>query len=319
MMPNPLTRAAPTGSTADAAASEIWAVSTTRLSKRYGHELALESVDLRIPEGSVYALLGTNGSGKSTALKVLLNLETPDSGSAAVFGFDTVRAGPTVRAQIGYVPERHDAGYRWMTCRRFLEHLAKYYPTWDTKYVAHLTTALELRVDRKISGLSKGEARRLQLILALAHRPPLLLLDEPTDGLDPIVRRRALELLAEHLADTPTTLVISTHQIYEIESLADHIGVLQKGRLVAQLSRQELQRTVRSYRMNVPDGWTAPNQLAIASKRRPLAGRQLQWIIIGEERETTEHLILSGAEVLDVTALPLEDAALALLARDRVR
>src|SRR5688572_17308306 len=107
------------------------AVSTSGLTKRYGRDVALDGVDLRVPSGAVYALLGANGAGKSTALKLLLNVERPDSGRAEVFGLDAARHGPAVRAQTGYVPERHDAGYPWMTCGRLLRHVAGYYPTWD--------------------------------------------------------------------------------------------------------------------------------------------------------------------------------------------
>jgi ABC-2 type transport system ATP-binding protein len=294
------------------------AVATYGLSKRYGRSAALERVDLRVPEGAVYVLIGANGAGKSTTLKLLMNLERPDAGTAAVLGLDTGRHGPEVRAQIGYVPERHDPGYRWMTCGRLLEHVARFYPAWDGTYADHLVAALGLQLRRKVGGLSKGEARRLQLALALAHRPPVLLLDEPTDGLDPVVRRRALALLAEHLADTPTTVLMSTHQIYEVESLADHVGVLRDGRLVAQMPREELQRTVRRYRVEVPDGWEAPPELHVAGPRRT-RGREVQWTLVGEEREVTERLALAGARVHDVTALRLEDAALAFLPEETAR
>ena len=226
-----------------------YAVATHGLSKRYGRETALDRVDLRVPDGAVYVLVGANGAGKSTMLKVLMNLERADAGTAEVFGLDTVRAGPEVRAQVGYVPERQEHGYRWMTCARLLRHVAAFYPAWDHAYADHLVLRLRRAAwSRKVGGLSKGESRRLQLVLALAHRPPLLLLDEPTDGLDPVVRRRTLSLLAEHLADAPTTVLISTHHIHELESLADHVGVLRDGRLVAQMPREELQRTVRRYR-----------------------------------------------------------------------
>ncbi|HEX2092565.1 MAG TPA: ABC transporter ATP-binding protein [Longimicrobiaceae bacterium] len=289
------------------------AVATHGLCKRYGGETALEGVDLWVPDGAVYVLIGPNGAGKSTTLKVLMNLERPDAGTAEVFGLDTVRRGPEVRAQVGYVPEHHDHGYRWMTCGRLLRHVAAYYPAWDPAYADHLSRAFDLRLDRRVGALSKGEARRLHLVLALAHRPPLLLLDEPTDGLDPVARNRTLALLAEHLADSPTTVLVSTHQIYEMESLADHIGVLREGRLVAQMPRDELKRTVRRYRIEVPEGWEAPPELRSAGPRRPGAGREFQWTLVGEEREVTDRLTLSGARVREVTTLGLEDAALAFL------
>ncbi|HEU4885794.1 MAG TPA: ABC transporter ATP-binding protein [Longimicrobium sp.] len=288
-----------------------FAVATYGLSKRYGGQTALDGVDLRVPDGAVYVLVGANGAGKSTTLRMLMNLERPDAGTAEVFGMDTAGRGPQVRAQVGYVPEHHTHGYRWMTCGRLLRHVAAFYPAWESAYAAHLGQALGVRPERRVGTLSKGENRRLQLVMALAHRPPLLLLDEPTDGLDPVVRKRALALLAEHLADTPTTVLISTHLVYEVESLADHVGVLHNGRLVAQMPRDELQRTVRRYRVEVPDGWQAPPELRVAGTRR--SGREVQWTLVGEEREVAERLARAGARVRDVAALGLEDAALAFL------
>jgi ABC-2 type transport system ATP-binding protein len=142
------------------------------------------------------------------------------------------------------------------------------------------------------------------------------LLDEPTDGLDPVVRRRALALLAEHLADAPTTVLISTHHIQELESLADHVGVLRNGRLVAQMPREELQRTVRSYELEVPVDWDPPRELEASGLRRSSAGRVVQRTLVGEERELTRRLAAAGARVRQVSTLALEDAALAFLPED---
>jgi ABC-2 type transport system ATP-binding protein len=289
------------------------AVVTHGLCKRYGRETALDRVDLRVPDGAVYVLAGANGAGKSTTLRVLMNLDRADSGTAQILGLDTVHRGPEARAQVGYVPERHDQTYGWMTCGRLLQHVAAYFPAWDSTYAARLSAAFDLRVERKVGTLSKGELRRLQLLLALAHRPPVLLLDEPTDGLDPVMRKRTLSLLAEHLADTSTTVLISTHQIHELESLADHIGVLRKGRLVTQMSRDELQRTVRRYRVEVTQGWQPPPDLQAAGVRS-MNGREAQWTLVGDERDVIERLALAGANVRDVRPLALEDAALAFLA-----
>ena len=295
---------------------ESFAVTTHGLSMHYGSEAALAGIDLRIPEGAVYVLIGANGAGKSTTMKVLLNLERADAGRAEVFGLETVSHGPRVRAQVGYIPESHEQDYAWMTCGRLIQHVAAYYPAWDHAYADHLIEVLGVRPERKIGTLSKGETRRLQFVLALAHRPPLLLLDEPTDGLDPVVRNRTLAKLAEHLSDTPTTVLISTHHIHEVESLADHVGMLREGRLVAQMSRDELQRTVRRYRLEVAEGWQAPSELQIASLRRSSSGREVQCTLIGAEREVTAKLAGSGATVRDVTSLTLEEAALALLSEE---
>jgi ABC-2 type transport system ATP-binding protein len=291
------------------------AVTTHGITKRYGQETALDGVSLRVPEGAVYVLVGANGAGKSTTLKVLMNLERADSGTAEIHGLDTVLRGPEARAQVGYVPERPDHDYRWMTCGSLLKHVAAYYPAWDQPYADRLSSAFGLRLDRKVATLSKGEGRRLQLVLALGHRPPVLLLDEPTDGLDPVVRNRTLSLLAEHLADTPTTILISTHQIHELESLAEHVGVLQQGRLVAQMSRGELQRTVGRYRVEVPIGWQATHELQVAGVRSASV-REAQWTLVGNQRELIDRLTLAGAVVREVQPLALADAALAILSQE---
>lgn len=293
-----------------------FAVMTDGLSVRYGRETALAGVDLRVPEGAVYVLIGENGAGKSTAMRALLNLERPGAGRVEVFGLDTATHAPAVRAQVGYIPESHQHDYPWITCGRLIQHVAASYPAWDHAYAARLVEVFGVRLERKVGTLSKGESRRLQFVLALAHHPPLLLLDEPTDGLDPVVRNRTLAQLAEHLADTPTTVLISTHHIHEVESLADHLGVLSAGRLVAEMSRDELRRTVLRYRVEVPEEWQPPAELRIASLRRSRGGREVQWTLIGEERDVTARLAAAGATVRDVTPLSLEEAALAFLAEE---
>lgn len=295
-----------------------FAVATRGLTKHYGREAALSGVDMSVPRGAVYVLVGANGAGKTTTLKVLMNIARADAGSAQVLGLDTAAYGPEVRAQIGYVPERHDTGHSDLRCGQLLRHAAAYYPTWDSAYADHLSRSLDVRLDRRVGALSKGETRRLQLVLALSHRPLLLLLDEPTDGLDPVVRRRVLTLLAEHLADSDTTVMISTHHVHELESLADHVGVLRAGRLVAELPRDELQRAVHRYRIELPERWEAPAGMMVPPVLTGV-GREVQWTLVGSEREVTARLTSSGARVHEVSALSLEDAALAFLIEEAVR
>jgi ABC-2 type transport system ATP-binding protein len=285
------------------------AIATYELSKRYGHEIALDRIDLQVPEGAIYALVGANGAGKSTTFRILMNLERADAGAAEVAGMDSVNHGPEVRAVIGYVPERPDHPYRSLTCGALLHHAAAYYPAWDRAYADRLCRTFGLRHDRAIGALSKGDGRRLQIVVAL------LLLDEPTDGLDPVVRSRTLSLLAAHLADTPTTILIATHQIHELESLADHLGVLRRGRLVAQVARDDLPQAVARYRVDVPPNWQAPQAL-YAAGARPTTGREAQWTLIGNRRDLIDRLTLAGAFVHDVRPLGLEESALAFLSQE---
>jgi ABC-2 type transport system ATP-binding protein len=285
------------------------------VSKRYGKKDALRTVDITVPEGSTYLLVGPNGAGKTTFLKMLLDLARPTSGSMEVLGRSPIADGPEVRARIGYVPERHDWGYGWMKVARLLRHHAAFYTAWDGQYADRLTRFFDIPLDQKVMKLSKGQARRVHLVMALAHRPPILLLDEPTDGLDPVMRDETLGLLAEHLAETPTTVLISTHLVHETETLADHIGVLYAGELRAQMKLEEMRQRLRRYRAEVPDGWSGAPALNGSVLRRKQSNREIQWTIWGDEAEIVEWLRSSGATVREASALSLEDATLALLAK----
>jgi ABC-2 type transport system ATP-binding protein len=292
-----------------------FALTTDKLVKRYGSVGALDGLDLKVPEGAVYVLVGPNGAGKTTLLKVLMNLEKATGGTAEVLGMGSRLEGPRIRAQIGYVPEEHRLGYPWMKVGRLLEHCAVYHPTWDWEYASQLASTLEIDRDRRCGRLSKGNVRRVQLLLALAHRPPLLLLDEPTDGLDHVARDRMLEFLAEHLVDNPTTALISTHRVYEIEKLVDHVGVLKEGRLLGQMPLERLRRMLRRYSADVPEGWEPTEwEMEGMVALRPGLGRSVEWTIWGEEKQVLADLTVAGANVRDSVPLTVDEAATALLA-----
>ena len=289
------------------------AVETAGLVKKFGSRMALDGLDLTVPRGAVYVLVGPNGSGKTTTLRALLDLVRADSGRATVLGHDTVTDGARVRAVSGYVPERQDAGYGWMKVQQLFEHHASYRSTWDAAYAAELMERLEVRDHTKFGKLSKGEARRVQLVMALAHRPPVLLLDEPTDGLDPVMRDEALALLADHVAENESTLLISTHLVYEVEGLGDHLGVLKEGALRAQLDRTTLRDRLRKYTLEVPEGWSGVDALRDRVIRTGGGGREVAWTVWGEEDDVVEQLRGGGATVRNVDPLTLEEAAVALL------
>ena len=298
-----------------------FAVATHALSKAFpggwfdAGRQALHEVSLRVPEGAVYLLVGPNGAGKSTLLRSLLDLVRPSGGWAEVCGLGTDREGPRVRAQIGYVPEKQDWGYAWMRVDRLLRHHAAFFPSWDQAYAERLASSFEIRLDARYGKLSKGEARRVQLLMALAHRPPVLLLDEPTDGLDPVMRDELTGLLAEQLAETPTTVLISSHLVHESEALADHVGVLRDGTLRTQLPLSELRRRLLRYRADAPEGWAGVSTLNGSVLRRRQSGRDAEWIVWGDEREVVQHFTSSGATVREASPLSLEEATVALLSR----
>jgi ABC-2 type transport system ATP-binding protein len=290
-----------------------FAVTTRSLTKFYGWHRALDNVALQVPEGATYLLVGANGAGKSTTIKILLDLVRQTTGSAEVFGLDTLRQSTLIRANIGYVPEQLHWGYGWMSVRRLLEHHSAYFPTWDATYAAHLARAFEVRLDWTMKDLSKGQGRSVHLLMALAHRPPLLLLDEPTDGLDPVMRDRTLALLIEHVTETPTTMLVSTHHVSEMEQFADHIGVLRNGELVAQMPLAALQRDLRRYRAEVPADWGGDSLFGDAVLRRATTANQMDWTVWGDETHISRELAGAGAMVRDSRPLSLNEAALALL------
>ena len=216
--------------------------------KHFGRRAALNDLNLRVQEEAFYVLIGENGAGKTTLLKSLLGLERVESGTMDVLGMNPDTDGHLVRAQTGYVPERSEIPYRQFRLKDILAHHAAYFDAWESDYADELMEALRLDPMVRLKALSKGEARRIQVVMALAHRPPFLVLDEPTDALDPIAREQFYVLLARHLATTPATVIMSTHHVYEAERLATHVGVLRGGRLTAQVSCDEMQRYLRSSR-----------------------------------------------------------------------
>lgn len=292
------------------------AVNAAALVKRYRREAALDGVSLQVPEGAVYVLAGANGAGKSSLLRILMNLTRRDGGDVEVFGLDPARSPEEARARVGYVPETTETGYRWMTTGQLLRHQRAYYGGWDEAYAERLCRLLDVRPERRIGAMSKGQARRLQLVAALAHRPPLLLLDEPTDGLDPVARDEVLGLLSEHLADTGCSILVSTHLVYEMERIADHLGVISEGRLLAQVRLDALHAGLRSYRFEHPDGFAAPRELAGAILHQTGWGREARWTVWGDEAEVTERLARAGAVIRDASPLCL-DAAVVTLLRQR--
>jgi ABC-2 type transport system ATP-binding protein len=203
-------------------------IRTIDLTKRFRGTLALDRLNLDVPEGSVFALIGANGAGKTTAIKILMNIHQPTSGSAEVFGVDSRRISPREFQQIGYVSENQEMP-EWMTVGYFMAYLKPFYPAWDDARAAELLRQFDLPLDRKLKHLSRGMKMKAALASSLAYRPKVIVLDEPFSGLDPLVRDEFIEGLLESASEA--TILISSHDLAEIERFASHVGYLEKGRL----------------------------------------------------------------------------------------
>ncbi|MEP7325857.1 MAG: ABC transporter ATP-binding protein [Gemmatimonadota bacterium] len=206
-------------------------ISVTELTRRFGATTALASVSLSLPRGAVYGLVGANGAGKTTLIKHILGLLRAESGSVRVFGLDPVADPVAVLSRIGYLSEENDLP-GWMRVDELIRYSRAFYSAWDDGYAEELLQAFALDPAAKVRTLSKGQKARLGLLVALAHRPELLVLDEPSSGLDPIVRRDILGAVIRTIAHEGRTVLFSSHLLEEVEQVADHVTLISHGAIV---------------------------------------------------------------------------------------
>jgi ABC-2 type transport system ATP-binding protein len=206
-------------------------VAITDLTRRFGAMTALNHVTLYVPRGCVFGLVGENGAGKTTLIKHLLGLLAAQAGSVRVFGLDPVADPKGVLGRIGYLSEQPDLP-GWMRVDELMRYTQAFYPQWDMVYAENLRQQFGLARTQRIKTLSKGQLTKAALLVAQAYRPDLLLLDEPSSGLDPLVRRDILAAVIRTIADEGRTVFFSSHLLEEIERVSDHIAMLHQGKLV---------------------------------------------------------------------------------------
>jgi len=219
-------------------------IETESLTRRFGKTDALVNLTLQVPRGSIFAFLGPNGAGKTTMIKTVMNILQPTSGSARVFGVDSTRLTAKELSRIGYVSENQKMP-EWMTVRQLVDFSRPLYPTWDDAFCAKLLAGFELPPDRKLSGLSRGMKVKAALLVSLAYRPQLLVLDEPFTGLDPLVRDEFIRGVLELSEQENWTVFVSSHDIDEVERLADRVGIISGGKLKLNESVEDLQSRFR--------------------------------------------------------------------------
>ena len=212
----------------------------------YGRKKVLQGVDLNVPKGSIFGFLGRNGAGKTTTIKTLLGLQKPQAGRCVVGGLDSVTETLKVRKKIGFMAEDQQM-YGWMTVSRIIKWVAGFYPNWDHAFTDELGEILKLPKNTKVKALSKGQNSSLALLLALGHRPDIVILDDPTLGLDPIARKDFLRHVIDLLQNNGVTVFFSSHLLYEIEPVADHIAILDKGVIIKASRTEQLRESVRRF------------------------------------------------------------------------
>ena len=287
------------------------AIRTDGLTWRAGQSFMLDKVDLRVPTGAVYGFLGPNGAGKTTTVRALLGLLGRVEGKITLLGHDIPGELPRALARTGYVPERPHL-YRHFTVAQALTYHSAFHAQWDAAWAESQRARFGLALDRELDRLSKGEMGKLMILLALAQRPELLVLDEPTDGLDPVVRRDVLSALVEYVDERKATVFISSHLVHELERICDWVGLMDMGRLVAEMPMGRFKAGVRRLRLGgvppVPDG--APFTLLA---RENTIGRGEEWLVRDWADGMEQWFASKGSSLREVTALDLEDVFVELL------
>ena len=212
------------------------------LTRRFGAKTALNGVSLSMRRGGVYGLVGANGAGKTTLIKHILGLLQAESGSVRIFGLDPVAEPVAVLSRLGYLSEENDLP-GWMRVDELIRYSRAFYQNWDEGYAEDLRQSFALDPAAKIKDLSKGQRSRAGLLIALAYRPELLVLDEPSSGLDPIVRRDILGAVIRTIADEGRTVLFSSHLLDEVEQVADHVTMIRQGTIVMSAPLAEIKRT----------------------------------------------------------------------------
>jgi len=272
------------------------AVEITGLNRRFGATLALNQVSLQVRPGRVFGLVGANGAGKTTLIKHVLGRLKAQSGVVRVFGLDPVADPVAVLGRIGYLSENRDLP-AWMRVDELLRYTAAFYPKWDMAYAGELRRQFGLAPLAKIRTLSRGENAKAGLLIALAYRPELLLLDEPSSGLDPVVRRDILEAIIRTVADEGRTVFFSSHLLEEVERVADDLAMMFNGRVVLAGALDDVKenhhRLVLRFDSPLPSAPRVPGVLSITG-----GGREWTAICNGKREEAVAAAARTGGRVV---------------------
>ena len=294
-------------------ASNDYVIETRALSKRYGRKLALDNLDLRIPRGRIHAIVGANGAGKSTLFRILMGFMPPSAGEARILGKDSQSLTPQDRSRIGFVNEEHTLA-NWMRVSQVAAMQQRQYPRWNQQAYDSVIGHYHVLPEQKVGQLSRGERAGFNLALALAQGPELLVLDEPTLGLDVVAKRAFLESLLYSNAADDCTVIYCSHQMEEIERVADNLIILERGQLRHMSAPEEFTARVSHWVADVPfkgpDPRTVPGLLEV----QRLDGLH-HYLVLDQDHAFEQFLRASGARTVQSMPVSLDRAVNAFLAK----
>ncbi len=275
------------------------------VSRRYRRTLAMDNVSLSMPRGSVVGLVGENGAGKTTTIKHVLGLLRAQTGTVRVFGLDPVKKPHDTLSRIGYLSEHRDLP-GWMRIDELLRYTRALYPKWDHAYAQKLLQVFQLDPSAKVRTLSMGQTAKAGLVTALAHRPELLVLDEPSSGLDPIVRRDILGAVLREVAKEGRTVLFSSHLLHEVETISDRVVMISDGKVILDETLNDVLRKHQRLVLTSRNGQSPKNVLSGIETCEGDAGR---WTVIcqGDLETVTANAKQAGFEVVEAGAAILDD------------
>ena len=264
---------------------------------------ALDGLDLTVPKGAVYGLVGPNGAGKSTLIRHAVGIYRQDSGELLVDG-EPVYENPKIKARIAYIPDEV-AYFTQSTIKDMMRFYKSIYPAFDRERFEKLGPAFELSLSRPLRKMSKGMQKQAAFWLALSCRPDCIILDEPVDGLDPVMRRQVWNLLLGDVAERGSTVLVSSHNLRELEDVCDHVGIMNRGKMLLERSLSQLQDNMVKVQLALADGTELPESLDIL--HCSVTGRLRQLILRGDAEEVTNKLSTVQPLFMDVLPLSLEE------------
>jgi ABC-2 type transport system ATP-binding protein len=293
-------------------------IETIGLTKQYKEVTALDGLGLAVPAGSIYGLLGRNGAGKTTAIKILMGMVRPTGGSVSVFGQAADQAAPSVaiRQRTGFVDDDRDL-YDFLTVAELIAFTARFFPRWRADMAARYLHSFDLPESRVVKALSRGARTKLALLLALCRGAELLILDEATSGLDPAAAEEVLQALVAHVASEGATVFFSSHQIGEIEQIADHVAIIDRGRAILEGPLDDLRQAYRRIEFVFDGDAPAAPLRSPGIERVERKGRVLSVLARGTAEQIMEETRALGPISVETRPVTLKEVFLEIVSKER--